>query len=327
MRQSARRLKDDTLIATAEFVFVTINREGRPIPVPAEVGAYMNARPARGASGEVRRVEPDPDDAALQRLTVNGVSLAVDVRGSGPAVLLVHGYPVDRTLWRAQLADLDGWRRIAPDLRGLGRSDAPDLGYSMATYAEDLAALLDALGEEDVVMVGLSMGGYVAFEFLRRYRARVRALVLMGTRAEPDSPEGKRARDAAAALARDGGARAVADQMLPRVLSAGAQEEVVAEVRRMMEAAPVPGIVGALGAMRDRPDSTALLPGLGGLPTLVVVGEDDAFTPPVAARAMADAIPGAQFAVLPGAGHFPPIERPAETTRVLREFLAALPAR
>jgi pimeloyl-ACP methyl ester carboxylesterase len=89
----------------------------------------------------------------------------------------------------------------------------------------------------------------------------------------------------------------------------------------------VPGIVGALGAMRDRPDSTALLPDLAGLPTLVVVGEDDALTPPVAARAMAEAIPEARLAVIPGAGHFPPLERPAETTRVLREFLDTLPSR
>jgi YbgC/YbaW family acyl-CoA thioester hydrolase len=329
MRQSARRLRDDALIATAEFVFVTINREGRPIPVPEAVGAFMNARPARGASGEVRRVDPgrEGDDADVQRLTVNGVSLAVDVRGSGPAVLFVHGYPVDRTLWRAQLAGLDGWRRIAPDLRGLGRSDAPDLGYSMATYAEDLAALLDALGVEDVVLVGLSMGGYIAFEFLRRYRPRVRALVLMSTRAEPDSVEGKRARDAAAALARDGGARAIADQMLGRVLAEGTSPEVAAEVRRMMEAAPVPGLVGALAAMRDRPDSTPLLAELAELPTLVVVGEDDALTPPVAARAMAEAIPGARLEVIAGAGHFPPVERPAETTRVLRGFLTSLPER
>ncbi|HEX9055118.1 MAG TPA: alpha/beta fold hydrolase, partial [Gemmatimonadales bacterium] len=192
MRQTARRMRDDALISTAEFVFVCINREGRPVPVPAEFGEFMNARPA--PAGNARR------------LTVNGVNLAVDARGDGPAILFIHGYPLDHTIWSPQLEALDGWRRIAPDLRGMGQSDAPDLGYSMATYASDLAALLDALGVERVVLCGLSMGGYVAFEFLRRWRARVSGLVLIATRAGPDTTEGKRARDAAAAQAREGGA-------------------------------------------------------------------------------------------------------------------------
>ena len=101
----------------------------------------------------------------------------------------------------------------------MGLSDAPDLGYSMETYAADLAALLDVLGVEDVVLCGLSMGGYIAFEFLRRWRERVLGLVLMDTRAEADTPEVATARDDAAALARDGGAAAVAEAMLPRVLA------------------------------------------------------------------------------------------------------------
>jgi YbgC/YbaW family acyl-CoA thioester hydrolase len=315
MRQTARRVRDDALIATAEFVFVTINREGRPVPVPEEVGRSMNARPL--VAGDV------------QRVTVNGVSLAVEVQGAAdaPAILFVHGYPLNRTMWADQLAALDGWRRIAPDLRGMGQSDAPDLGYSITTYAADLAALLDTLGVEEVVLVGLSMGGYVAFELLRRHRGRVRALVLLDTRAEPDSAEGKRARDAAAAQAREGGAKAIADQMLGRMLADGASAEALARTRRMIEAAPVPGIVGALAAMRDRPDSTPLLPTLEGLPTLVVVGEHDALTPPDAARRMAEAIPGARVEVIPGAGHLPPVEQAEATSRVLRDFLEGLPGK
>ena len=144
MRQTARRPKDDTLIATAEFVFVCVDRDGHPIPVPAEFGSFM----------EVRRSDP----GEVQRVMVNGVNLAVEVRGDGPAILFVHGYPLDRTIWADQIAALEGFRRIAPDLRGMGRSDAPDLGYSMAIYAADLAALLDTLGVDDVVLCGLSMG-------------------------------------------------------------------------------------------------------------------------------------------------------------------------
>ena len=312
MRQTARRLRDDTLIATAEFVFVCISREGKPVPVPDEVGRFMNARDA--ARGDV------------QRITVNGVSLAVDSRGEGRCVLFIHGYPFDRTLWQYQLSHLEGWRRIAPDLRGMGLSDAPDLGYSMTTYADDLAALLDALGVEKAVLCGLSMGGYIAFEFLRRFRDRVLGLVLMDTRAEADSPDGRRARDAQAAQARDRGPGAVAEAMFPSLFAEAdpAHSPAAARARRMIGATPVAGIAGALSAMRDRPDSSDLLPTLGGIPTLVAVGAHDRITPPDRAEAMADAIPGARFEVIAGAGHLPPLERPAETTALLADFLRSL---
>jgi 3-oxoadipate enol-lactonase len=313
MRQTARRVRDDTLIATAEFVFVCVNREGRPIAVPREFSDFMS---------------PRRDSAEVRRLTVNGVSLAVEVRGDGPAVLFIHGYPMDRSIWAHAMAELDGFRRIAPDLRGMGQSDAPDLGYSVETYAGDLAALLDALGVDEVVLCGLSMGGYIAFEFLRRWRRRVRGVVLMDTRAEADTPEGKRARDLAAATAREGGAAAIAEQMVPKLMgptTRGRAPETVAQVRAMIEATPVSGIVGALGALRDRPDSTDDLPDLEGLPVLVLVGEEDEVTPPARARAMAEAIPGARVVVIPGAAHVPPLERPAATTQALLEFLRAIP--
>jgi 3-oxoadipate enol-lactonase len=306
-------VKDDILIATAEFVFVCINRDGRPIPVPEEFAGYM------GSGGD------HADDA--RRFTVNGVTLAVEVRGEGPAVLFVHGYPFDRSIWSHQVAALDGYRRIAPDLRGMGASDAPDLGYSMEIYAADLAALLDVLAVEEVVLCGLSMGGYIAFECLRRWRHRVRGLVLMDTRAEADTAEGRKARDAAAALAREGGAEAVTESLLPQVLSRSTRTGAsitVERVRGMMSSTPVPGLVGALAAMRDRPDSSPLLAELAGVPTLVMVGEEDALTPPDVARAMADRIPDAKLVTIPGSGHLPPVERPVETTRALLEFLRTL---
>jgi 3-oxoadipate enol-lactonase len=313
LRQTARRLRDDTLVATAEFVFVCVDRDGRPTPVPREFGEYM-AAPGGGA-------------ADARRFTINGVNLAVEVEGQGPALLFIHGYPHDRSIWAHSMAELEGYRRIALDLRGMGESDAPDLGYSMETYAGDVAGLLDTLGVEEAVLCGLSMGGYVAFEFLRRWRRRVRGLVLMDTRAEADSAEAKRSRDAAAATARESGAAAVAAALLPGMLApatlAGAPA-VVERVRAMMTAAPVAGMVGALGAMRDRSDNSDLLPGLAGLPTLVLVGEHDALTPPAQARAMAEAIPGATLVVIPAAGHLPPVEQPVETTRALREFLRSL---
>lgn len=313
MRQTARRVRDDTLIASAEFVFVCIDREGRPVPVPPQFSEYTSAR------GEAA--------SNLNRLMVHGVNLAVEVQGEGPAVLFIHGYPLNRTIWRDQANALDGFRRIVPDLRGMGQSDAPDLGYSMAIYAADLAALLDTLGIDEVILCGHSMGGYIAFEFLRTWRSRVRGLVLVDSRAEADSPDGRRARDAAAATARDGGAAAVAEAMLPKMLAPGTmthRPEVVERVRAIMASTPVPGMVGALAAMRDRAGSEALLPTLSDVPTLVIAGEADSLIPPEQARAMAQAIPGARFATIADAGHLPSVEQPTATTQILGEFLGSL---
>lgn len=312
LRQTARRLRDDALIATAELVFVCVDQQGAPVPVPDTLPQLMADRQLRGN---------------LRRIAVNGVNLAVDVRGQGAAVLFIHGYPLDHTLWEHQLAHLEGWMRIAPDLRGMGQSDAPDLGYSMATYAEDLLALVNSLGVERVVLCGVSMGGYIAFEMLRRARERVRGLVLVNSRAEADTPEGRRARDASAAQAREGGAESIAATMLPRILARAAPTEnpaLVERVRAMMEGTPVSGILGAIAALRDRPDSLPLLPTLAGLPTLVIAGEDDQLIPAERARVMADAIPGARLAMIPGAGHLCPIERPEVVTGLLAEFLAGL---
>lgn len=313
MRQTARRLRDDALIAGAEFVFVCIDRDGHPIPVPQAFSGFMNA--GRNALAEV------------QRITVNGVNIAVEVRGEGPAILFIHGYPLDRTIWRQQIDGLEGFRRIAPDLRGMGQSDAPDLGYSMSIYAADLAALLDVLGVDEVVLCGLSMGGYVAFEFLRQWRSRVRGLVLMDTRADADTPEIRRTRDAAAAMAKERGAAAIADAMLPKVLAAATlsrRPDMAERVRALMAGTPVPGIVGALAAMRDREGSEDLLGTLAGVPTLVIVGEADGLTPPAQARAMAETIPGARLAIISAAGHLPPVEQPETTTARVQEFLLSL---
>lgn len=309
LRQTARRQGDDAIVAGGEFLFVCLDRQGHPHPVPEEVGRFFSARP----SGE-----------PIDRMTVNGVSLAIETRGSGLPIVFIHGFPLDRTVWRHQLDTLTGFRRIAFDLRGMGQSDAPDLGYSMATYADDLVALLDALGEERVVLCGLSMGGYIAFEFLRRFRPRVRGLVLMDTRPEADSAEGRKARDALIAKVRDLGPIAAAEAMLPRFFTATVPTDLIHSVREMIMRTPVPGIVGALGAMRERPDSTPLLPTLVGVPTLVVVGQEDVITPPAIAEAMAAAIPEARLVEIPGAGHLPSVEQPVPTTRAILKFLQGL---
>lgn len=313
LRQSASRVRDDTVVATGEFVFVCIDSQGKSMAIPEALDAFLAARPETTLHSGVR-------------ITVNGVSLALDDQGEGPTILFIHGYPLDRGLWRDPVKNLSGWRRIAPDLRGLGDSDAPDLGYSMATYAADLVALLDVLGVRRAVVCGLSMGGYIAFELLRSYRERVAGLVLMSTRAEADSAEGRKARDQAASVAREGGAQAIAESMLPRMLAPASLQDsaVVAGLRSTMARAPVPGIVGALTAMRERQDSTGLLSSLADLPTLVIAGESDQLIPLADVSRMHDAIPGSVLRVIPGAGHVAPLEQPAAVTTALREFLASL---
>lgn len=314
VRHTARRAADGDLIAEAEIVFVCIDRAGRSAPIPEEIARYFG--PGRGGGSR----EP-------MRIEVDGVELAVEVRGvaGGVPVLFIHGFPLDRTMWRHQLAALNRWKRVAPDLRGAGVSSAPADGYSMARYTDDLIGVLDALGIRQTVVCGLSMGGYIVFEMLRRHPDRIKAVILADTKAEADSEEAKRARDDLAQVAVEQGQDAVAARLLPKLLGAtthAAQPEVVLHVQEMIRRFSVPGTVGALRAMRDRPDSMDTLRAVR-VPTLVLVGSEDELTPPAAAEAMAAAVPGARLAVIPAAGHLAPLEQPLATSRVLADFLEA----
>ena len=244
------------------------------------------------------------------------------------AVLFIHGFPFDHSMWRHQVAALSRWRCIEPDLRGAGASPGPDVAteYSVALYANDLIELLDALEIREAVICGLSLGGYIAFELLRSHAARVRAAILCDTKAPADTAEAKRQRDAMAALAQQSGAGAIAEQLLPKLLSRSTWErrpEVVREVREMITRAPVRGIVGALHALRERPDSSPLL-GRIRVPVLAVAGVDDQITPADGMREMASAIPGAEFVVIPEAGHLTPLEQPVAVNAAISAFLTKL---
>lgn len=253
----------------------------------------------------------------------DGLNLAYQAEGAGSVLLLVHGFPLNRSMWR-RVGGFDGYRTVAPDLRGMGESEASAANYSMAAYADDLLALLDVLGDDRAVLCGLSMGGYIVFEVLRRAPERVAGLILMDTKAAADDEPGRQGRDAMAERVRHDGPAAVVAAMLPKLLDpevARQQPDLVDLVRRMMEGTPVAGLVGALEAMRDRPDSLALLETVS-VPTLVVVGAGDQLTPPAVARIMANGIPGAELEVIPGAGHLPPLERPSRTRAAMGRFLA-----
>ncbi len=252
---------------------------------------------------------------------INGVQLAYRDEGRGRPLLLIHAFPLAGAMWERQIAALSaGYRLIAPDLRGFGASPPVPRTASLDQYADDLAGLLDHLDLKHVSVAGLSMGGYIAFALLLRHRERVDALVLADTRPQPDTEDGRRTREENARLAEQRGAGAIADQMLPKLLSSSAPEQLRAEVRRIIEANDRAGIAAALRAMAARPDSTPLLATIA-VPTLIAVGAEDTLTPPSDARAMHGAITGSRLVELPGAGHLANMEAPEEFNAAVDELL------
>lgn len=259
---------------------------------------------------------------------IRGFEMAYDdTGGSAIPLLLIHAFPFDRTMWAAQLRELaDAARVVAPDLRGFGESGFPGGAVTMDTYADDLIALLDALSIKNAVVAGLSMGGYVAFAFFRKYQPRARGLILANTKAGPDTPEGKKARDDNAALARSQSAAAVGAKMMPNMLTpktAEERSELASSVRATMGRQSVEGVVAALLAMRDRPDSTPTLAQIT-VPTLILSGAEDTLIPPKEAELMRDGIPGARLVSIPGAAHLENVEQPDAFNAAVRAFLKSI---
>jgi 3-oxoadipate enol-lactonase len=253
--------------------------------------------------------------------TINGIDTAYRDEGAGQPILFIHAFPLHSAIWEHQIAAFSPHHRlIAPDLRGLGATARGSGAASLDQYADDLAALLDHLGIENATVAGLSMGGYISFALWRRHRERVAALILADTRAGADSEEGKLSREKNAKLAEEQGPGAIADQMLPKLLSPKAPAALRDQVRGIIESNDRAGIAAALRAMAARPDSTPLLATID-VPTLVIVGAEDALTPPSEAEAMFDAIPGCRLAELPAAGHLSNMEAPEAFNAAVAEFL------
>lgn len=260
---------------------------------------------------------------------INGTRLSWREEGSGEPILLVHAFPFNSGLWDQQLNSIPpGWRAIAPDLRGFGRSAGSGAGpYTMDLFADDLVALMDHLDLKQAVICGLSMGGYIAFSLYRRYKARTRALILCSTRPGADSEEGKKNRAALAGRVRMEGARAAVDAMLPKLLSEqsiSTQPDLVGFVQQLMQSNQPESIARALEGMALREDSQDLLRGID-VPTLIVHGEDDAIIPPGEAQLMARGIRGARIKLLPQVGHLCNLEAHSEFNRFLRDFLVTMP--
>jgi 3-oxoadipate enol-lactonase len=264
----------------------------------------------------------------VKSLRANGTELWYLERGAGLPLLLVHGFPLDHTMWAGQVDELPAHCRvIAPDLRGFGRSPAGGETVSMEHFADDLAALLDGLGiTEPVVLCGLSMGGYIALQFWRKHRARLRGLVLCDTRAAADTPEAAAARLTLAERVLREGPAPLVEIMLPKLFGEPTRRQrpdVVEGLRRVMMATDPRGIAAAARGMAERPDMTGML-GRIECPTLVIVGRHDAVSPPAEMRGIAEAVPGAKFVEIPAAGHMSPLENPAAVNAAFAEFLSNL---
>jgi 3-oxoadipate enol-lactonase len=260
-------------------------------------------------------------------LTAPGRTVAYDDAGNGPPLVLLHAYPLSREMWRPQVAALaKDFRVLTPDLPGFGGTDGFVGEPSVDGMAMAVGEFLEALSiTQPVALGGLSMGGYVALAFSRRYPARLRALILADTKAEPDDATGKANRDKAIAFALEHSAADVIEQMMPKMLGESTRTqrpEVVAEVKRIASTQSIDGIVNTLKALRDRPDSR---PGLDTVtaPTLVLVGAEDAITPPALSQNMAAKVRGT-LEIIPGAGHLSNLERPDVFNDAVRRFLAGL---
>jgi 3-oxoadipate enol-lactonase len=255
-------------------------------------------------------------------------------RGAGTPVLLVHGFPLDHTMWAAQIDALaEVARVIAPDLRGFGGTPLGNvdlsLGVAMEQYADDLVELLDALAiREPVVLCGFSMGGYIAWQFVRKYPERLRALVQIDTRAAADIDEARAGRIKMAEKVAEWGSPRVAEMMGPNLFAPQSFEKLPEVLRAVCEVVgrTLPaGIAAAQRGMAARPDMRDLLPKIA-VPTLVIAGEDDAIIPAKEMESMAAAIPGAKFVAIPGAGHMTTMENPAAVNQALVGFVQGLGA-
>lgn len=256
------------------------------------------------------------------RRTVDGVTLGYDLEGRGEPLLFLHGFPLHRGMWRPQVAALrDRFQVLTVDLRGFGESSVSD-EVTLAQLAADVVALMADLGIARATVVGLSMGGYVAFRLLEQAPTFATRLVLADTRAEPDTDEGRARRLALAARVAQEGREAMRDFVASLVgpTTRARRPEVVATVEALAAAADPRALVATLHALAARPDSRPLLSRIT-VPTLVIVGAEDTITPPETARAMADAIPHSRLVVLPEAGHLSNLETPEAFTAALRTFL------
>ncbi len=247
--------------------------------------------------------------------------------GRNVPVVFLHGFPLSSEIWLPIRDAIAGeWRFLALDLRGFGRSDKPEGPYTMDTLAEDVLGIADALGIQRFVLAGHSMGGYVAFRIVARAPERLMGLVLVCTRAEPDTEEGKARRKQGMEVIRTQGPGAFLASFIPNLVgetTRSTRQDVLDRLRKIASGVPDHVLIACLAGMMERPDSRPLLSQIR-VPVLVVAGEEDVLIPPDHARAMAEQIPFGRFLLLQRCGHTPSLEAPEEFAQGMQVFLQSL---
>jgi 3-oxoadipate enol-lactonase len=266
----------------------------------------------------------EPKECAMTTVKVHDGELAYTDQGSGPPLLLVHGFPLDGTMWSGQTGPLaERFRVLVPDLRGFGKSSVLPGLVTMQRMADDLAEMLGALEvSQPVIFCGLSMGGYVAWQFALRHRSHLSKLILCDTRAAADSNETAAGRIGLAQRVLKEGPGFVAEAMLPKLFAKETIDSgspVVEATRQVILRTDPRGIAASARGMAQRSDVTELLPQLD-LPTLLICGEHDAITPPEEMKSVADKLPHATYVQIAGAGHMAPLEKPEEVNRAIMAF-------
>jgi 3-oxoadipate enol-lactonase len=254
--------------------------------------------------------------------TIGGRAISYFVEGEGTPLLLMHAFPLNRTMFDAQVRDLSRIAKVIVfDVPGLGQSAPGPVG--MDDQARVAADLLDVLKIGKAVVGGVSMGGYAAFSFARIFPERLLGLILADTRPAADTADARAGRQKSAEFVLQHGSAELGKQLLPKLIAARTDEKIAGEVRAMIEAAPPKVVAELLSAMGSRRDSTDLLSMIK-VPTLVICGAEDAITPAEEAREWSSKITGAKYVEIPGAGHLSNLERPDEFNRAVSQWLTAL---
>jgi 3-oxoadipate enol-lactonase len=263
----------------------------------------------------------------MTKSIIRGLEIGYDLVGSGTPVVLLHGYPFNRTMWAEQIEVLSARHRVlAPDLRGHGETSVTSEPATMEEMAKDVSGLMEKLNISRAAVCGLSMGGYVALALYRMFPLRARALVLADTRAGADTEEARANREVQARKALDEGMAGIADTMLPKLLAPSTVAKnpaVVARVREMILKTKPEGAAAALRGMAQRRDQTSFLSRVVAA-ALIVVGREDMITPLAESELMRKEIGGSRLEVIEGAGHVSNLEQPEKFNSVLTKFLRDL---
>jgi pimeloyl-ACP methyl ester carboxylesterase len=257
----------------------------------------------------------------------NDAEIFYNVQGDGAPVVLLHPFPANHRFWLSIIELLSSrYRFIVPDLRGLGASTAGDGPATMQKHAEDIRRVCDDAEVGKPVFIGVSMGGYILFEFWRRFRERVGSVVFSNTKAGADTDEARNGRLESAEQVLQRGPEFFIDVQLPKLIGETTRRnrpDLVDEARRMMMSASATGIAENQQGMAARPDSSATLPAIN-VPALFVGGFEDVLTPPEEIERMHKAVRGSQVRIIPTVGHYAAFERPDEYASILREFLGSI---